>query len=535
MIVATYNTRRHYGGAAKAAFRLHSALRANGMHAYHLCLSDPSTDPSCVRLLERETEVSRRIATLKKFWSTMAYRALVTENRTELSSTLFSIEPFGLDVTEAPVSTIARVHHLHWCKGFLSPAVVKYLRATGKPIFVTLHDQWWMTGGCHYAANCTNYEDGCVTCPQLRTDVGGLVALAHTEKAAVFKDATTVIAPSRWMADCAKRSIVFRNADIRVVRNPIDVDVYSPLSGESRAQMRAEMGLQQDEVAILFGADSITEPRKGFSELIDALKLANARTHRPLRLIAFGCWRGDTPSVPGISMISVDEVKHEQSLAQIYSSADLLVVPSREDNYPNTIVESLACGTPVIGFSTGGIVDLVDNNSTGLLADVGNVSQLADAIIAGIDRYVGSTSARARCRETVAEAHRPENIARQMISIYAEKSEGFHKPLSEDELSIVTATSQKNRMGEATFARLNMSPTILNASSVVEALAPLFSTYDNLERNMTWLQRQLVTARKAKQRTKQSAPPSLRARIMGKLRSLAGRARRRLKRLILSQ
>jgi len=479
MIVASYNSSDDHGGAAKAAFRLNAALREAGVEAFLLCEHKRTRSEYSIRLIQRRSESSKKIAQFQRFWSQSASHFLVTENRTGLSSTIFTIDPFGLDVTEAPLSSVARVHHLHWCRGFITPAAIGAIRATEKPLFMTLHDQWWMTGGCHYTAGCDRFENACDHCPQLLSDPADIVPAALAEKISVYGDGdVTVITPSQWMADCARRSTVFRNADIHVVRNPIDVNIFAPLLPDARAEARAEIGLEEGEIGILFGAQTLTDRRKGFSELIEALKQVKVHGDKRLCLVSFGRSAKNALSSVNIPTIDLGEISNDKRLAEVYAAADLFVVPSLEDNYPNTIVESLACGTPVVGFAAGGISDLVDGTRTGLLAKpVGDVGELADAISAGIDRFAGNDAARDACREAVEQTHDPMNIAAKMLDLYADKNPRFHEPLSDIEAAIVRMSIKRNRTGKPTFARLNTDSTIFDSEEALRILLPLSSVH----------------------------------------------------------
>ena len=483
MIVATYNSSDNHGGAAKAAFRLNAALRSAGVEAFFFCRHKQTRDPFCVRLTERRSELPQGLKRLETFWTDTARHFLISQNRTGLSSTIFSADPFGLDVTEAPAAAIARIHHLHWCSHFVSPAAIRFLRDTNRPIFITLHDQWWMTGGCHYSAGCTKYETDCAQCPQLLSDPAELTKTALAEKIDAFAGCdVTVVTPSGWMADCARRSAVFKDADIKVVRNPIEVDVFAPLSPPERADARAELGLYDDDVAILFGAQTLADRRKGFNELVQALKLVKERTERRLFLISFGRPAKHALSAAGIPAMDLGEITDDKRLAQIYGAADLFVIPSLEDNYPNTIVESLACGTPAVGYAACGIGDLIDGETTGVTAQpVGDIPALADAILAGIENFTGSDEVRQACRSAVATSHHADTIAAKMIDLYAEKADGFHAPLSEEETAILSATVSRNKSGRSTFARLDAGSRLFDTESVMRVLLPLRGVHDEAE------------------------------------------------------
>ena len=490
MIVASYNSSDDHGGAAKAAFRLNAALRSAGIEAFLACRHKRTRSKYSIRMTARRSEMSSRLVNFEQFWMRSGRNLLVNANRTGLSSTIFTIDPFGFDVTEAPLASLARVHHLHWCREFISPAALKCIRATGRPIFITLHDQWWMTGGCHYSAGCNKYEKACTQCPQLFSDPAGVAQASLEEKIKAFAGMdVTVIAPSEWMADCARKSAVFDGADVRVVRNPVDIETFKPLSLTERAEMRDELGFGDKDVVLLFGAQTLTDRRKGFTELVEALKLVKVRDDQRLCLASFGRPSKNALSAIGVPTVELGEISNDTRLASIYSAADFFVIPSLEDNYPNTVVESLSCGTPVIGFAAGGIKDLVDGSTTGILAEqVGDVACLAEAITTGIENFFGDMSVRDKCRVAVEAPHDPQNIAAEMIALYADKDDKFFEPLNKEEVAIIQATEKRNSTGKATFAKLDVSSSVFNSEPVMRTLLPAFQVYQETEERIASIQ-----------------------------------------------
>ncbi len=486
MIVASYNSSDDHGGAAKAAFRLNAALRSEGIEAFLACRHKRTRSKYSIRVTERRSELSPRLRTFERFWMQSGRNLLAGANRTGVSSTIFTVDPFGFDVTEVPLASVARIHHLHWCREFISPAALKCLRSTGKPIFVTLHDQWWMTGGCHYSAGCNKYTQACTQCPQLFSDPAEIAQTTLEEKTRAFAGAdVTVIAPSEWMADCARQSAVFAGADVHVVRNPIEIDTFKPLSNFDRKDKRDELGIADGDVVLLFGAQTLADRRKGFTELVEALKLVKVRDDQRLCLVSFGRSSKSALSAIGVPTIELGEITDDEELARVYAAADFFVIPSLEDNYPNTVVESLSCGTPVIGFAAGGIKDLVDGTTTGVLAEkVGDVACLAEAITLGIEKFYNDFSVRERCRKAVEVPHDPQTIAAEMIKLYKEKSAEFSRPLNAEEVSIVQATSQRNSTGRATFAKLDSSSSIFDTESVMRSLLPAFHVFEEAERRL---------------------------------------------------
>jgi glycosyltransferase involved in cell wall biosynthesis len=475
LIVTTVNTADFQGGAGKAAHRLNLALRGEGVNAFMVSLHKQSVSTSSIRAAERRTESSASLENLKAFWRETAEPALVKNNRTTFSSTIFSVDPFGLDLTEIPVVAASRVVHLHWTNGFLSPRSIRTLKDTGAPIVWTLHDQWAFTAGCHYTSGCENFVEGCRICPQISHDDSGFIEAVYREKLMSFRDMEmTVVTPSVWMADCAKRSAIFRNADVRVVRNPFDFSVFKPVDQEQRRALRQAVGLNHDDVAVLFGAQQVGDKRKGYGLLIEALRRLQETEGRSFKLFAFGRTNHES-QMHGLPIYELGEVHDEARLAGHYSMADMFVLPSLEDNYPNTMIESLACGTPVVGYNIGGVADAVKDGVNGyVVRDIGSAQGLADAMVQCRDRFFRNAEGRDACRASVEAEHTPKTIAGQMLDIYREKCPGFDVPLTERELALVKLAEERNRTHVAATAKMDWESDIFAEPKLARAMMPLF-------------------------------------------------------------
>lgn len=480
LIVAQYNTADYDGGAAKAAWRLSEALCGAGVRSKLLCRHKGLPHERTIRLTERRTEMGRAQTELMTFWQETAAPTLIHHNRSHVSSTVLTVDLFGLEPMEAPFAAAARVHHVHWTAGFLSPSSIETLKAAGKPIVLTLHDEFWYTGGCHYTAGCRTYERGCDgACPQLMADRAGLLPAAFAQKRKVLEKAVTVVCPSTWIAKCARKSAILGQCDVRVVRNPVDTALYDLPHPAARQELRAEMGCDDGDVVLLFGAASVADKRKGFSVLIDALRCLRHHTGQSVKLVSFGRGESQLVTATGLDTIHRGAIADEAELARLYGAADLLIVPSLEDNYPNTIVEALCCGTPVVAFDAGGISDLVDGETTGLLATpVGEPDGLAAAIAAAMERFVSVDPAaqerrRMDIRRIAEPVHRPDAVARQMVALYGDIAPDFHAPLSAAERALTDA----HRNGSVP-ARLVVSREILSTPSVATALLPLKAVHD---------------------------------------------------------
>ncbi|MEK7167443.1 MAG: glycosyltransferase, partial [Patescibacteria group bacterium] len=197
----------------------------------------------------------------------------------------------------------------------------------------------------------------------------------------------TLVSLSRWLAQKAGESRLFSQRRIEVIPNSLDTDIYKPLDKDFSRQL---FNLPKDKKIILFGAANATSnPRKGFAQLREALSLLSKND---LLLAVFGS--GDSSLDFGLPVRYFGNLKDDYSLAALYSSADAMVVPSLQDNLPNTVLESMACGTPVVGFNVGGIPDLIDHRVNGYLAKPGDPKDLAQGIAWVIDngQSLGSNS-----------------------------------------------------------------------------------------------------------------------------------------------
>lgn len=361
------------GGAARSAYRLHVGLRELGVEARMLARWKHSDDPT-VQAYEPNHIDQERIAVdrpTRQRW--------VTDNRTDRTDTLFSLGQLSLDVTHHPLVRSADVIHLHWVANFLGPASFDALVALDRPIVWTLHDEWAYTGGCHYAAGCDGYRHGCARCPQLFEDPLRLVERLFAERLAAWQGAPlTVVTPSRWLASCAGSSAILRGHDVRVIPYGLDTSVFTPPSAEARRIFRVRHGIPRERFVLAFGVDRLAERRKGHEHLVEALAIARERLG-DVHLLRFG----DPTGAPTIDLPTTDlgRIDDDDALALAYGSADAFVLPTLEDNLPNGVLESLASGTPVLGYATGGVPDLVEEGITGWLAPTGDVQALAAKLV----------------------------------------------------------------------------------------------------------------------------------------------------------
>ncbi|NEQ97124.1 MAG: glycosyltransferase [Cyanothece sp. SIO2G6] len=383
MNITLVNTNDIRGGAARAVYRLYQGLRHIGQNVTMLCHSKASDDPNVAQAQTKPgLPSSDTITTCMEAIQTTC----IDRNRSDLSNTFFSLSYPGVDLSHHSAIKQADVINLHWIARFQSPSSIKRLLALGKPVVWTLHDAWAFTGGCHYTAGCLKYRQACRDCPQLDSDTHHLTAAILADKIQIFKDFRnlTIVTPSRWLSDCAGLSRLFQGLRVETIPNSLEADVFCPMP---KIDAKTQLDINPDVTTIMFGAVTAAEERKGFSELIQALwhclehpQFCQQVDDGKIEILCVG-YPSDLIHSLGIPVRSFGYVDSDDTMSQIYSASDLFVLPSLEDNLPNTMLEAMSCGTPVVAFDVGGIPDVVRDRVTGRIVPVRDVVQLANAIL----------------------------------------------------------------------------------------------------------------------------------------------------------
>jgi glycosyltransferase involved in cell wall biosynthesis len=361
------------GGAARAAYRLHQGFQKTGVDSYMLVQEKKSDD----RTVSSSQNMLSKLSTKLKLSEHLDALPLRQYHRSP--KTPFSLQWTPEQVSSAIAALNPQIINLHWiCKGFLR---IETLAKFRQPIVLTLHDMWAFTGGCHYSQGCDRYIKSCGDCPQLQSiHECDLSRWVWNRKSKAWKDLNlTIVTPSRWLSECARRSSLFQQMRVETIPNGLDTQVYKPME---RSIARDRLNLPQDKLLVLFGAMYATsDTRKGLHLLQPALqKLSRTNLQDKIELIIFGASKPNHDPEFGFKVHYVGSLSDDISLSLIYAAADVFVAPSLQDNLPNTVMEALACGTPCVTFEIGGMPDLIDHQRTGYLVQPYDVEDLAAGI-----------------------------------------------------------------------------------------------------------------------------------------------------------
>ena len=406
MKILLVNTSDINGGAARAAYRLHHALLNAGIDSQMLVQAKTSDDYT---VLAGDTKIQKGLAKLRPTLDSLPVQFY--KNRTK---TLFSpafLPSFGL--AEQINALNPDVVHLHWINGGMLR--IEELAKINAPIVWSLHDMWAFTGGCHYDENCEGYKQHCGNCKVLASlKENDLSRRIHNKKSKAFQQIKnlTIIGLSQWLASCAKESQLFRGQRVECLPNPIDTAVFSPFD---KSQARALLNLPVNKKLILFGAMGATsDPRKGFNELSDALSLLE---RDDIELVVFGSNQPKDSQGFKHKAHYLGHLHDDVTLRVLYSAADVMIVPSLQENLSNAIMESLACGTPVVGFDVGGNSDLIGHQVNGYLANLLDTADLAK----GIEWVLNAENYAQLCinaREKVLTTFDRQIVVQQYIELY---------------------------------------------------------------------------------------------------------------------
>lgn len=377
MKVLHINTDDLGGGAAIAAFRLHTAMNNAGIESSMLVLNKRSKDIGIHEIYKNHSFLKSFVIEIRNWIMEKVFRNFFKPYA------FFSFPFFGFNISRYDVVQKADIIYLHWINNsMLNIRGIKQILKLNKPVVWFMHDMFPLTGGCHYSFDCLGYTKDCKQCPLIFKHKGfniSKIILGRKIKKLSKYSNLHISAPSNWLAKCAEQSTLFKKNNISVCHNVIDTSLYKPYE---KALAKKILGLDNNKKTILFCAVNISDPYKGVNYLIEALKQLNSDEFQGL-LMGNHSQNIETQ----IQLHYVGYLTDDYSKILAYNAADVFITSSVAENFPNVVVEAMACGVPCVGFDVGGIPDLIQHNKTGYLAKLKSSEDLANGI-----KYITSTS-----------------------------------------------------------------------------------------------------------------------------------------------
>ena len=412
MNILLLNTSDRTGGAAVAASRLMHALLKQGIRVDMLVRDLTKADEHIQTV--NKTGWIKRLNRFRFYWERLVIFLFNRFNKAELFRV--SIANTGNDISDNRLVQEADIIHLHWInQGFLSLKNLQKLIQLGKPIVWTMHDMWPCTAICHHARECVAYHSLCQKCFYLKSHSTDLSTSVYRKKRSIYKDANiTFVGCSNCLRQKASKSGLLKEKKILNIPNPIDLSKFYP---KEKKKCRKQLNLPSDKCLILFGALNVTDSRKGVDYLIHSLSLLNRKDD--VELVVFGQVKQEIKTMFSIPIHSMGYLLDETKIAMLYSAVDLFVTSSLDENLPNTIMEAMACGTPCVGFRTGGIPEMIDHKRNGYVADYKDAEDLARGIRWVLD-YPDKARLSEACVEKVQREYAEEVVVKRYIDLYNE-------------------------------------------------------------------------------------------------------------------
>ncbi len=395
------------GGAYRATYRIHQSLLKQGIHSRLWVNEKKSNDWTVEDLNSKIGKELNRLCFRVINYSLV--KMLKTENKI-----IYSPSVLPSNWVKHINNSDADIVHLHWIQNEMLS--IKDISQIKKPIVWTLHDMWAFCGAEHYT-NDNRWREGYYSNNRPNYESGfDLNRWTWNRKKKYWKFPIQIVTPSNWLAKCARESALIKSWPVSVIYNPIDTNRWKPIDKKNARQL---LNLSQDANLILFGAlGGGNDPRKGYDLLLSVLEYIKANKKiKKIELVVFGQSKPKSQPDLGFPVHYSGHLYDDLSLSALYSAADVMVVPSRQDNLPNTAVEAQACGTPVVSFDIGGLPDIIVHQKTGYLAKAFDARDLANGITWVLEQN-GSNKLGNNSRERAVEKFSEKKISEDYVSIY---------------------------------------------------------------------------------------------------------------------
>lgn len=408
-----------YGGAGRAAYRIHQGVRSLGVDSCMFVMEKYGNDPNMVSL---EEFIPSNLLYKAFDWTRNKFKNKLQHlcwSRYPEREKVYLSDLRAADLHGALKKLDYDVLHLHWVNYRFIP--LEDL-PTDKPIVWTLHDSWAFCGVCHYFLECERYKEQCGCCPFLRSDdMHDLSYQVWMKKHKIYKDLDLhIVTPSRWLGDCAKQSSLLNRFPVTVIPNCINENVFRPLDEEEISPKWNDFNEKRTaKPIVLFGALNAAKDKiKGFSNLLSALRVLEENGHSgDFELVVFGADKSDVEIDVHIPIHYVGYVDDIRELVSLYNLANVMVVPSLTEVFGQTASEAMACGTPVVAFQCTGIQEVVDHKVNGYLAKPYEPEDLAAGILWCIENNQENKLGKA-AREKIMNEYCSEKVTGRYKDLY---------------------------------------------------------------------------------------------------------------------
>jgi len=392
-----------YGGAARGAYWLHQGLLDIGVES-KMIIQKASGNELFVEPVAKNVRgtIMRSFRIFLDLLPVLLYR--------KRENVLFSTGISGFDIRKTDTYQSADIIHLHWINnGMIN---INLLKKIEKPIVWTMRDMWPFTGGCHYALDCERYQTGCGSCPQLKSQNNfDLSWYVLKRKKRYYPKNMELVGISKWLAECAKQSEVFRNFNIRMIHNNINTKVFFPVD---RQVARDVLGLPKEKKIVLMGSADHHVKHKGFEIFQKAVRYLKEKY-----LFMF-LGHVDRRKLEGLNIEYevLGYLYDNISVRLAYSAADVFVAPSIQEAFGKTLAEAMACGIPVIAFDATGPRDIIDHKKNGYLAKPFDPEDLAQGIEWVMEDEPRYKALSLRAREKAEQDFGSKKVAKEYLQLY---------------------------------------------------------------------------------------------------------------------
>ena len=407
MKIVLLNYSDHIGGASRAAYRLHNALKNNNINSLMWVNNKKTINDFSV--ISPTGIFKKVLIKIRPYISWVLTKTLKTNNSINHSPSVFSSNWLHI-INSSDIDII----HLHWPhREMLSISDIGKIK---KPIVWTLHDMWAFCGAEHYT-NDSRWIEGYKANNRPKNESGfDLNMWTWKRKFKHWKIPIQIVTPSNWLATCTRKSALMKNWQTSVIPNPINTEFWKPLD---KGPCRDYFNLPKNIPLVLYGAiDGTKDQRKGFDLLKNSLKhLQNNIALDSFQLVVFGKSKPEYKNIYGFKINYLGQIDDDFVLRKLYSAVNAMVIPSRQENLPNTGLEAHACALPLIAFHIGGMSDIVDNKHSGYLAKPFDIQDLAN----GIDWVIKNSITKnlsINARERAISLFSDKVIVEQYMSLY---------------------------------------------------------------------------------------------------------------------